>query len=199
MRALVYVSIIFLIVWWFFLRDTSAPAPEPGVRIRTEPEQTSTAAQKWTEKNYEIRPLARYHIRARILSKKRYLFDPTSDISPLDLALGWGDMSDSAVLKYISVSQGGRWYNYYYQAGCPASPGAIATQSANIHCLPANAEVWSKLRDLPVNSFVDLKGYLVEAQKAGSDQIWRSSLVRDDQGAGACEIFWITDVNELSP
>lgn len=199
MKALIYAFIVFLIVWWFLLRDTSAPAPEPGVRIRAVPEQTSTTTKKWIEKDYEIRTLARYHIKARVLSRKRYFFDPTSDISPLDLALGWGDMSDSAVLKYIGVSQSGRWYSYYYQAECPASPGAIATQSANVHCLPADSEVWRKLRDLPVNSFVDLKGYLVEAQKSGSDQPWRSSLVRDDQGAGACEIFWITEVSELSP
>lgn len=199
MKALVYVFIIFLIVWWFFLRDTSAPAPEPGVRVRGVPEQTAASTQKWTEKDYEIRPLARFHIKARVLSKKRYYFDPTSDISPVDLALGWGDMSDSGILKYISISQEGRWYSYYYQAECPVSPGAIATQSANVHCLPANSEIRSELLDLEVNSFVDLKGYLVAAQKAGSEQAWTSSLTRDDQGAGACEIFWITEVREISP
>jgi hypothetical protein len=198
MKALIYAFCIFLIVWWFFLRDTSAPAPEPGVKIRSAPVQTATGPRKWTEKDYEIRALARFEIKARILSRKRYYFDPTSDISPLDLALGWDDMSDSGVLKYIGISQSGRWYNYYYQAECPISPAAIATQSANVHCLPADSDVWSKLRDLPVNSFVELKGFLIEAQKAGNPQPWTSSLVRDDTGAGACEIFWVTDVAELS-
>jgi hypothetical protein len=186
------------IAGWFFLRDTSLPAPEPGVRIVSVPEQTPTSRQKWTEKGYEVRPLARYSIKARVLSRKRYFFDDTADISPLDLALGWGNMSDSAVLNHISVSQSGRWYEYYYQPDCPASPKAIATQSANVHCLPADSSVWKDLRNLRVNSFVELKGFLVEVQKDGAPP-WTSSLVRDDQGAGACEILWVTDVRELNP
>jgi hypothetical protein len=49
-----------------------------------------------------------------------------------------------------------------------------------------------------VNAFVELKGFLVEVQKNG-DPPWRSSLVRNDQGDGACEILWVTDVRELNP
>lgn len=187
------------IVWWFFPRNTPAPEPEPGIRISSSPEQTPTSHQKWTEKDYEIRPLARYVIKARVLSRKRYYFDATADIAPLDLALGWEKMSDSAVLSQMSISQGGRWYEYYYPATCPASPGEIARQSANVHCLPADSVVWSDLQDLRVNAFVELKGFLVEVQKNGSPQAWKSSLVRDDQGAGACEILWVTDVREWLP
>jgi hypothetical protein len=199
MKKLIYAFCLFLIIWWFFLRDTSAPAPKPGIKLPGAPVQTSTSLEKWTEKDYEIRPLARYQISARVLSRKRYFFDPTSDISPLDLALGWGEMSDSGVIAHIGISQSGRWYEYYYPADCPVPPEVIATQSANVHCLPADSEVRSDLLGLRRNSFVELKGFLVEAQKAGADRPWTSSLVRDDQGAGACEIFWVTDVRELSP
>ena len=198
MSKLVSLLLILGVLWWIFLRDDSPPAPEPGVRISDVPEQLPTRLEKWTEKDYEVRPLARYNLKARVLSRKRYFFDPTADISPLDLALGWGDMSDTAVLEHLLISQGGRWYEYYYQAACPASPNAIATQSANVHCLPADAAIWRALRKLRVHSFVELRGYLVEVQKAGFPP-WRSSLVRDDQGAGACEILWVTEVKELTP
>ena len=199
MTKLLYLLLFLGIVCWFFLRDTSAPLPEPGVRISDVPDQTPTNLQKWREKDYEVRPLANFTIKARVLSRKRYFFDATADISPLDLALGWGDMSDSAVLSHISISQSGRWYEYYYQASCPASPRAIATQSANIHCVPADSAVWSALKDLRVNTFVELKGTLVEVQKTGTPQPWTSSLERDDQGPGACEILWVTEVTELTP
>jgi hypothetical protein len=75
----------------------------------------------------------------------------------------------------------------------------MARQSANVHCLPADSTVRSALLDLQMNAFVELKGFLVEVQKTGAPQAWRSSLVRDDQGAGACEILWVTDVRELTP
>jgi hypothetical protein len=198
MARLVCVLLLLGLLWWFFLRDQSAPPPEPGVRIPTAPEQTSTTQGGWTEKGYEIRPLARYIIRARVLSRKRYFFDPAADIAPLDLALGWQEMSDSAVLRHIGITQSERWYHYFYGPDCPVSAGVMATRSANVHCLPADSSVWRDLRKLRVNSFVELRGFLVEVQK-NDDPPWRSSLERNDQGAGACEILWVTDVRELNP
>ncbi len=184
-------------LWWIFLRETQAPTPSPGVRIGGEPNQSETQTAPWAANDYTVRPLARYQIKARVLSKKRYYMDPTSDIAPYDLALGWGELSDSAVLKHVSIGQGGRWYDYTYDAACPVPRSAITRQTANVHCLPADSLARSQIKDLRVNSFVELEGYLVEVQKAGQSSWWRSSLVRNDEGAGACEVFWITNVTEL--
>ncbi len=195
--------LLFLLVvsglWWGY--SCLAPAPEPaaGIRVTEIPEQTPTFVPVWKEGDFEIRPLARYRIKARILAKKRYYLQEISDLAPYDLALGWGDMSDSAILAHISVSQSGRWYEYFYDGQCPIPQSAIAVQSANVHCLPANSTVRSDLGRLKVNAFVELKGLLVEVQKDGTGSPWRSSLVRDDEGAGACEVFWITDVASWTP
>lgn len=197
MKKILLVLLALGVLWWIFLRDSSAPAP--GVKLSEAPEQTDTSVPPWTEGDYAVRPLARYRIQARVLSKKRYYFDATSDIAPLDLALGWGDMSDSAILAHVSLDQGGRWYQYSYDGTCPISRAAITRQSANVHCLPADSTVRRDLGNLRVNAFAELRGFLVEVQKPGSGQPWRSSLVRDDEGAGACEVFWVTDVAELNP
>lgn len=199
MKKLLFFLLALTGTWWIFLHNSSAPAPAPGVRLTDTPEQTATFVSPWREGEFEIRPLARYRMKARVLSKKRYHLQETSRLAPFDLALGWGDMSDSAVLSHISVSQHGRWYEYLYDAACPIPQSAIAVQSANVHCLPADSSVRRSLGSLRVNAFVELRGFLVEVQKDGSDQPWRSSLVRDDEGAGACEVFWITDVITLNP
>src|SRR6185437_16208343 len=87
-----------------------APWP-PGVRVREEPRQQKVEQPKsWTMKGYEITPLAAYQIRARVLHTEAYHFDRESDLSPVDWALGWRSMSDSAALKRLRISQGGRWY-----------------------------------------------------------------------------------------
>lgn len=199
MRKLLVVLCVLGVIWWFFLRDDSAPSPDPGVRIAEAPRQIETTLAAWSEGDYQFQPLARYEIKARVLSKRRYFFDDPAPISPLDLALGWGDMSDSGVLSHVSVSQDGRWYQYYYDGACPIDRPAITRQSANVHCLPSDPEVKRDLLHLRVNSFVELKGYLVEVRKNGNPNPWRSSLVRDDEGSGACEIFWVTDVLPLEP
>ena len=186
-------------VWWIFLRDSPAAAPPVGIRLAETPEQTDTYVPAWSAEDHNIRPLARYRIKARVLAKKRYFLDPSSDLAPYDLALGWGDMSDSAILSHISVSQSGRWYEYTYDASCPIPRSAIARQSANVHCLPADSTVRHDLGRLRVNAFTELSGFLVEVQKNGVPNSWKSSLVRDDEGAGACEVFWITDVVQSAP
>lgn len=196
MKKLLAVLLLLGVAWWFFLRG--APAPAAGVRIDRDPEQTETQEPAFPYKNYEIQPLAGYRISARVLSRKRYRTDPASEISPIDLALGWKAMSDSGVLSHLSISQSGRWYEYTYGADCPLPAGDIVLQSANVHCIPANDLVWETLKGLRKNSFVELEGWLVEVRHEGRPP-WRSSLERNDYGGGACEVFWITSAREFKP
>ncbi len=196
MKKLLLAIVVLWGIWWIFFRD--APAPAAGIRIQTAPEQTDVTKLPWTFKDYEILPLARYKIKARVLSKKRYFFDDPADLAPFDLALGWQGMSDSEVLEHFSITQTGRWYEYLYDAQCPLPQDQIAVQSANVHCLPANAEILSDLKRLRKNTFLELEGYLVEVRKPGRPP-WRSSLVRDDEGSGACEVLWVDGVMEFAP
>lgn len=196
MKKALVVIILLLAAWWIFFRD--APAPSPGVRINEAPGQSTTDAPSWKVKDYEIQPLAHFRIKARVLSRKRYRFDDVAGLSPIDLALGWQGMSDSGVLEHFHISQHSRWYEYIYDAQCPLPAGEIATQSANMHCLPASEDVLTDLKNLRRNSFVDLEGYLVEVRHPGRPP-WRSSLVRDDEGNGACEIFWIERAQIFTP
>jgi len=196
MKKVLLAIALLVAVWWIFLRE--APAPAPGVRIEAVPQQTAVNLPPWSFQDYEILPLARYKIKARVLSKKHYFFDDRADIAPFDLALGWKGMSDTEVLGHFSISQTGRWYEYLYDSQCPLPANEIAVQSANVHCLPANDEIRSALKSLRRNALVEMEGYLVEVRKPGLPP-WRSSLVRDDEGSGACEALWIDAIQEFSP
>lgn len=196
MKKALLIIIGLLVLRGLFFHEPEPPAP--GLRINAEPEQTATQHAAWSEGDYEIHPLASYHLKARVLGKKRYYFDPTADLAPYDLALGWQGMSDTLGLEHVSVSQSGRWYEYYYDADGPLSRGEIARSSANVHCLPGNEEVRKFLRSVRRHDFVELTGYLVEVRLAGRPP-WRSSLVRDDSGSGSCEIFWIEEASEILP
>lgn len=61
------------------------------------------------EKNGDtIKPLARYEITARALSKECDRWDRGDNLAPVDLAVGWGPMADSDVLDKKKISQGNR-------------------------------------------------------------------------------------------
>jgi hypothetical protein len=95
-------------------------------------------------------------------------------------------MSDSRVLADIEISQGNRFY-YWRTRNWPIERREIETHSANWHVIPENDEVRAVLRRLRAGSLVQLRGRLVDIE--GKEGGMRTSLTRDDTGAGACEIL----------
>jgi hypothetical protein len=42
---------------------------------------------------------------------------------------------------------------------------------------------------------IDLSGYLVNVKQAeGEEFTWNSSLSREDEGGGSCEVFYVTEI-----
>ena len=60
--------------------------------------------------DYKITPLAEFQLAAKVLSSKRYRFGREADLSPIDLALGWGPMSNQKILDQLTITQSRRWY-----------------------------------------------------------------------------------------
>jgi hypothetical protein len=130
-----------------------------------------------------------------VLGAERYRFDRGAELAPVDLALGWGPMSDTAVLEQIEISQSNRFY-FWRVAQFPIPRHDIEANSANMHMIPADTIVEDTLKGVRVGQVVRISGYLVEV--AGADGWrWRSSLTRDDTGNGACELVWVESVQVL--
>ncbi|KAF1708812.1 hypothetical protein CSC70_11935 [Pseudoxanthomonas kalamensis DSM 18571] len=139
---------------------------------------------------YRLTPLAGFSIEARVLSRKDYRSGRESELSPTDLALGWGRMSEDAVLSQLQISQSGRWYHYRWRDSPPLPPTEMVRNSANMHMIPADRSVARALNAVGKDSRVRIDGWLVEAQ-SGDGWRWRSSLSRDDSGNGACELVYV--------
>src|ERR1035437_1152259 len=76
--------------------------PPPGSIAPGDPVQTSVSKRgPYPQGKYELEALADFDIEARILSKEIYHSDRESELAPVDLALGWGAMSDSTVLEKL--------------------------------------------------------------------------------------------------
>ena len=173
--------------WWWSGRPLSQP---PGVLAPEDPVQTpAETATPWTFRHHTLTPLAQFSIRARVLGTERYRFDRAAQLSPVDLALGWGPMSDSRVLDAISIRQADRWY-FWQSRILPIPPGEIAGHSANMHMIPASEGVAHRLTGARVGQLVRLEGELVRVD--GRDGWhWVSSLSRTDTGDGSCEVVWV--------
>lgn len=168
-------------------RAAGVIAPDDPVQVELDAPQSPITLEDAT-----LHPLARFSLTARVLSREDYRFDAESDLSPTDLALGWGRMSDSAVLRDIDVSQSGRFY-YWQVRSFPIPRREIETHSANMHMIPANAVIAHALKRVRAGDVVTLEGMLVEADKPDGWR-WRSSMTRTDTGAGACEVVYVQDL-----
>lgn len=143
-----------------------------------------------------LQPLAGFSIDARVLSRRDYRSDREAQLAPVDLALGWGRMRDDAVLSRLTITQSARWYRYRYGGAPPIPQAEIDRSAANMHLIPGNAAIASALQDVQAGERVRIDGWLVEAQ-AGDGWRWRSSLTREDVGAGACELVYVCAVTRL--
>jgi len=187
MRRLWLLLLICAFGAWFAWRDRSIERL-PGVLAPEAPRQEllDGTAPAFRKDRYEIKALAAFVVEARVLGRENYRFDAGAELAPMDLALGWGPMSDSRVLAAIEISQSNRFY-YWHADELPLPRGEIESHSANWHIVPASAAVNRVLRGVRVGEVVRIEGELVDV--AGPDGgAARTSLRRDDTGAGACEI-----------
>lgn len=167
----------------------------PGVLVPEPPRQEALAdAGPLRVDAFTLTPRANFRIRARVLSREDYYLGDEADLSPVDLALGWGMMSDQAVLDRIDISQGGRWYFTRYEYPAPISDAQIIRNSGNVHMVPANDWVRDRLDDVRVGDLVQARGYLVDVDR-DDGFYWRTSLRRDDTGGGSCEIFYVEQIH----
>jgi len=176
----------------YFVRLFWGAGLGPGVQAKAEPRQWEVDPRGWQQGEFSLEALAGFEVTARVLSVKEY-GGKEGVLSPLDLALGWGKMSDDEVLSALTIRQSGRWYTYRWSDAPPIPPGEIIRSSANMHMIPATPEVAEALADVEKGDLVTLKGSLVSIQGPEGFR-WRSSLSRKDTGAGACEIVWVEGI-----
>ena len=186
-----------LCVWgattWWTGRPVSQPA---GVLAPEPPLQEDLSTPHWFDHgDFQITPLARFQLTARILGREDYHLDAGAALSPVDLAPGWGPMSDSAVLQHFDISQSGRFY-FWRSERFPVPRHEVEANSANMHLIPATDDVRRVIEKTREGQIVAMRGYLVRADRSDGWE-WQSSMTRLDTGAGACELVWVEDIRIL--
>lgn len=190
MRAILVLLAAMAIVLWHFM-TTRPIAHAAGVIAGEDPRQTELDdAAVIADGDFKLQPRARFSADARVLSRERYSQGRLADIAPLDIAVGWGRMSDSGVIEKLEITQGNRFYYWHYENEPPIPRAEIEAHSANWHIVPASDGIWKSLKNVRVGAVVHLEGLLVDIKGPEIGEI-RTSLTRTDTGAGACEIVYV--------
>lgn len=198
MKKLLFWLLIITAGWTLYQR-TGQVQLGPGVMAPAEPQQQMLQTPITQQVDaYQLTELASFKITAKVLAKKNYSFDRGAQLSPTDLALGWGRMSDETVLEQIKISQSGRFY-FWRVAAFPIPQREIETHSANMHVIPENISVKHALGKVRPGDIVEMSGSLVNVLSTDNQWRWHSSLTREDTGGGACELIWVKNLRIVTP
>ncbi|MBL4673531.1 MAG: hypothetical protein JKX81_14825 [Arenicella sp.] len=194
MKKFAAILLVLSLLGWWQGQPADIDLP-PGAKAPHDPLQTRLKnSDSFTLKGHQVSPLARFDLEAKVLAKKRYRTDRGAELAPFDLALGWGVMSDQSVVDALSIRQTGRWYIFRTRnQSFPHPMDLISRSSANMHMVPSSVLISRKLSEIRVGSIVKFSGKLVSISHRDGFR-WKSSLTRNDQGDGACELFYVESI-----
>jgi hypothetical protein len=175
----------------FITRERTHP---PGPIATEEPRQRNIDnGATFQRDRYTLTKRAKFSTTARLLRTERYRTDAGAEISPIDVAIGWGPMSDSTLLDQLKLSQSGRFLHWTSSKQPTVSLEAINRSAANLHVIPSDSIVLNKLAKARIGDLIEIEGELVDVKRNDGWQ-WNTSMTRDDQGGGACELIYVTNV-----
>ena len=151
-------------------------------------------------KEITIEKLYSYEVSGRVVQtyeyKDYYYGDETyNTIAKKDVGIVWGNLVQDDILKNIKFSMNGaRFLKYTYRRGDwekkLSSP--IKKLCSNNHLISNDETITSLIKQIKKNDYIKISGYLINAYWDNS--YLTTSISRDDEGNGACEVVYVTDI-----
>ena len=193
-RTVLSFGLIVLALWFY---NAVRPVPQPSGILAPDAPQIEPVAGKpevFERNEHVLTALARFNGQARVLSVDRY-GDRASKVAPLDVALGWGPMSDSATLKAVDVAQTER--GLVFQSFDPKLPDEqVRDYVLNLHVVAADPELEKRLSELRRGNVVRMEGWLVEAV-AGEGWRWLGK-AREGAPKMPATLLWLHTLEVVS-
>lgn len=201
--ALVLVAVggLGVAVWRFVLpRAWSTPAAAP-VSLDLEPVQEPIEPPEQVTvtrggRTFVIEKLYRYEHSGEVLSATAYDLAWTNDFFDVDVGTIWGPTRESLKQRF-TFQQMGRFLFWRTDTQPTQEERLDVTRHiANNHLIPAegSAHLGRAVRFVREGDVVRIKGALVRILDDRGAVLATSSVVRDDTGAGACEIVWVDEL-----
>lgn len=151
-------------------------------------------------KEITIKKLYSYEVSGRVVQtyeyKDYYYGDETyNTIAKKDVGIVWGNLVQDDILKNIKFSMNGaRFLKYTYRRGdWKKKLGApIKKLCSNNHLISDDETITSLIKQIKKNDYIKISGYLINAYWGNS--YLTTSISRDDEGNGACEVVYVTDI-----
>lgn len=149
--------------------------------------------------------VANYEVSGRVVAKASYISNGVAnEAAKIDIALVWGKLATDEYLKMFTFKAPGNRFVYWkttdmdwYRAH--TNDSEIISMYSNNHLVTTDETLKNDIKSVKKGDYIRIKGYLVNMywEENNSDRTWISSTVRTDDGDGACEIIYVTDLKWL--
>ncbi len=192
---------------WFFANMWYHTGKRRAISGLEEPKQTDvTGGFDLIRGDYSCKVTLKcsYDIDALVVHTKEYSGSGLDDaLAPVDLGLAWGKVAELNDTIDFHWDQRNRRCiaSDLYDADMALLGGRenLVKGFSNNHIIPAEKVVEKEVRKIRAGDRVRLRGYLVyiEGTKMSTGQVanYNSSTTREDEGDGACEVFYVTNVD----
>ncbi len=174
--------------------------------LDNEPVQSDTDREEFSfnymGEEYKVVPMAEYELWGLLVSHNDIsgftdIYHTERSVDIKDICVIWGENVEDDRYRAISFSND-PWACHFSWGAGEAARGFDPAKLSNNHLLSDSEAVRRAIKDLAVGDQVYLQGLLVNYARSSSPNQWRkSSLKRTDSGNGACEVFFVEDVEVL--
>jgi hypothetical protein len=92
----------------------------------------------------------------------------------------------------VSYDQLTRYY-FWHTGDGSLDLAYISSHSANMHMVPATANLSRGLKRVGTGDRVRIRGLLINLSREDGF-VWKTSMTRLDTGPGACELIWVEEL-----
>lgn len=199
--ALTLSALALLLAWY---KKGALPAPaEVLPEVLDAPLQTPVKEPEgeltYRGATYVFQPVASYVIQGVVVTHNNIagignVYQNSSNVDIKDLCLVWGENITEDRFRQVEFWSEPWSCHYRFSHG----PGLRNDQLSNNHLLSEREEVREVIRSIHIGDQVRLVGRLINYYMAGyPEYVRKSSLVRTDEGNGACEVLLVDSAEVL--
>ncbi len=206
---LLFVILLFLLTGFTNTIKVSSTEEKIDLSNIQEPIQYSASGGTTLEINdgtAEIKYVAEYSLSGRVVDVENYYGSHIrNQLSPKDIGVAWGSLAtDENQEKIRWTSTGNRFLSWFIPDGEwyreIGGESVVTAHHSNNHLIPSDSNVEKLIKKIKKDDYVKVEGYLVNInwrKSDGSYFYWNTSTSRNDNGDGACEVIYVTNVTWL--
>jgi len=207
----IFLILFIILITTFFTRNNIHNVDEITDKATNQPvqEEIPNAEEIKFEKDgylWQLTPLYDYEISGLVVGRMNYeifSIDKYTSLFPIDLGLIWGSNVATKVYqdKRVKFKQDSRWCWAWWESGVVFN----LNEFSNNHLFTREKDLSDEAKKINRGDQVTIKGKLVDVIAtpleangvSGQNITWKSSITREDDGAGACEIIYVEDIEVL--